>query len=67
MIRSFKKLEIYKFRTKYESDSRKYIKNWRIAYCLKSVIDWKLLSAIARYGYDRGMPDLMREICGARY
>ena len=55
---------IYKFRTRYESDSRTTIVNWRIADCLKSSIDGELVPAIARYGYERGMPELIREICG---
>ena len=57
----------YKFRTRYESDSRTTIMDWRIADCLKSSIDGKLVPAIARYGYERGMPELIREICGVSY
>ena len=57
---------IYKFRTRYESDSRIYIVDWRIADCFKSSIDGELVPAIARYGYERGMPELIREICGGR-
>ena len=53
----------YKFRTRYESDSRTTIMDWRIADCLKSSIDGKFVPAIARYGYERGMPELIREIC----
>lgn len=57
----------YKFRTRYESESRTTIVDWRIADCLKSSIDGKLVPAIARYGYERGMPELIREICGVSY
>ena len=53
----------YKFRTRYESDSRTTIVDWRIADCLKSEIDGKIVPAIARYGYERGMAELIREIC----
>ena len=57
---------IYKFRTRYESDSRTKIVDWRIADCIKSSIDGELVPAIARFGYERGMPELIREICGGR-
>ena len=40
---------MYKFRTRYESDSITKIADWRIADCLKSTIDGKLVPAIARY------------------
>ena len=57
---------MYKFRTRYESDSRTTISDWRIADCSKSTIDGKLVPAIARYGYERGLPALIKEICGER-
>ncbi len=57
---------MYKFRTRYVSDSRTKIVDWRIADCFKSSIDGELVPAIARFGYERGMPELIREICGAR-
>ena len=57
---------MYKFRTRYESDSRTKIVDWRIADCFKSSMDGKLVPAIARFGYERGMPELIREICGGR-
>ena len=57
---------LYKFRTRYESDSRTKIVDWRIADCFKSSIDGELVPAIARFGYERGMPDLIREICVGR-
>ena len=57
---------IYKFRTRYESNSRSDINDWRIADCLNSTIDEKLVPAIARYGYERGMPELIKEICYGR-
>ena len=40
---------IYKFRTRYESNSRKTLNDWQIANCLKSTIDGELVPAIARY------------------
>ena len=58
---------MYKFRSRYESESRTSIIDWRIADCLKSSIDGELVPAIARFGYERGMPELIREICGWRY
>ena len=54
----------YIFRTRYESDSRTTIVDWRIADCFNSSIDGELVPAIARFGYERGMPELIREICG---
>ena len=54
---------IYKFRTRYESNSRKTLNDWQIANCLKSTIDGELVPAIARYGHERGMPELIKEIC----
>ena len=57
---------MYKFRTRYESDSRTKVVDWRIADCFKSSIDGELVPAIARFGYERGMPELIREICGVR-
>ena len=38
----------YKLRTRYKSDSGKYMTDWRIANWLKSEIDGKLFPAIAR-------------------
>ena len=57
---------MYKFRTRYESDSRTTIVDWKTADCLKSSIDGELVPAIARFGYERGMPELIRELCGGR-
>ena len=54
---------MYKFKTRYESDSRTTISDWRIADCFKSTIDGELVPAIPRYGYERGMPELIKEIC----
>ena len=54
---------IYKFRTKYISNSRKTLKDWQIVNCLKSKIDWEIVPAISRYGYERGKPELIKEIC----
>ena len=54
---------IYKLRTRYESNSRKTLNDWQIANCLKSTIDGELVPAIARYGYERGKPELIKEIC----
>ena len=54
---------IYKFRTRYESNSRKTLNDWQIANCLKSTIDGELVPAITRYGYERGQHELIKEIC----
>ncbi len=51
---------IYKFRTRYESDLITKIVDWRIADCFKSSIDGVLVPAIARFGYERGMPELIK-------
>ena len=58
---------MYKFRTRFETNSRRTINDWRIADCLKSTIDGELVPAIARFGYERGMPELIKEICGGRH
>ena len=58
---------MYKFRTRYESDSRTTIVDWRMAARLKSTIDGKLVPSIPIYLYERGMPALNREMCGGRY
>ena len=57
---------IHKLRTRFESNSRTTINDWRIADCFKSSIDEKLVPAVARFGYERGMPELIREICAGR-
>ena len=54
---------IYKFRTRYESNSRKILNDWQIANCLESTIDGELVPAIARYGYEKGQSELIKEIC----
>ena len=54
---------IYKFSTKYASNSRKTLKDWQIANCLKSTIDWEIVPSISRYGYERGKLELIKEIC----
>ena len=54
---------IYKFRTRYESNSRKIKNDWQIANCLKSTIDGEFVPAIARYGYEKGQPELIKKIC----
>ena len=58
---------MYKFRTRYQSDSRTKISEWRIADCLKSTIDGKLITALDRYGFEDGESALIREICGERF
>tara|TARA_B100000886_G_scaffold313984_1_gene250984 strand:- start:157 stop:408 length:252 start_codon:yes stop_codon:yes gene_type:complete len=65
------KYRVYKFKTraefeKIDDSKKKYIKTseWRLADCSKSTIDGKLIPAIPRYGYERGLPNLIREICG---
>ena len=62
---------VYKFKTRVEFEKmddskKKYIKTsgWRLANCSKSTIDGKLIPAIPRYGSERGLPNLIREICG---
>ena len=54
---------IYNFRTRFESNSRKTLNDWKIANCFRSTIDGELVPAIARYGYERGKPELIKEIC----
>ena len=56
----------YKFRTRveYSSDTPTRINDWRIADCLKSTIDDYLVPALSRSGVEKGMPFLIRAVCG---
>ena len=54
----------YKFRTRYESDTRTTVSDWRVADCLKSTIDGQLVPALTRSGVERGMPWMIRAVCG---
>ena len=56
----------YKFRTRveYSSDTPTRINDWRVADCLESTIDDYLVPALSRSGVERGMPFLIREVCG---
>ena len=56
----------YKFRTRveYSSDTPTLINDWRVADCLESTIDDYLVPALSRSGVERGMPFLIREVCG---
>ncbi len=54
----------YKFRTRFESDTRTTISDWRVANCLKSTIDGQLVPALTRSGVERGMPWMIRAVCG---
>ena len=56
----------YKFRTRveYSSDTTTRINDWRVADCLKSTIDGYLVPALSRSGVERGMPFLIRAVCG---
>ena len=50
---------IYKFRTRYESNSRKALNDWQNDNCLKSIIYGQIVPAIARYGYEKGKRELI--------
>ncbi len=56
----------YKFRTRveYSSDIPPRINDWRVADCLESTIDDYLVPALSRSGVERGMPFLIKEVCG---
>ena len=56
----------YKFRTRveYSSDTPTRINDWRVADCLKSTIDDYLVPALSRSGVEKGMPFLIRAVCG---
>ena len=56
----------YKFRTRveYSSDTPTRINDWRVADCLKSTVDGELVPALTRSGVERGMPFLIRAVCG---
>ena len=56
----------YKFRTRveYSSDTSTRINDWRVADCLKSTIDDYLVPALSRSGAEKGMPFLIRAVCG---
>ena len=56
----------YKFRTRveYSSDTPTRINDWSVADCLKSTIDDYLVPALSRSGVEKGMPFLIRAVCG---
>ena len=56
----------YKFRTRveYSSDTPTRINDWSVADCLKSTIDDYLVPALSRNGIEKGMPFLIRAVCG---
>ena len=56
----------YKFRTRveYSSDTPTLIHDWSVADCLESTINDYLVPALSRNGVERGMPFLIRAVCG---
>ena len=56
----------YKFRTRveYSSDTPTLIHDWSVADCLESTINDYLVPALSRSGVERGMPFLIRAVCG---
>ena len=56
----------YKFKTRFEyaSDTLTRINDWSVADCLKSTINGYLVPALSRSGVERGMPFLIRAVCG---
>ena len=56
----------YKFRTRveYSSDTPTRINDWSVADCLKSTINDYVVPALSRSGVERGMPFLIRAVCG---
>ena len=56
----------YKFRTRveYSSNTPTRINDWSVADCLKSTIDDYLVPALSRSGVEKGMPFLIRAVCG---
>ena len=56
----------YKFRTRveYSSDTPTRLNDWSVADCLKSTIDDYLVPALSRSGVEKGMPFLIRAVCG---
>lgn len=40
-----------------------YLSEWRIADCWNSTIDGKLVPATARFGYERGAPEVFKSVC----
>jgi hypothetical protein len=59
---------IWRFQTKavYASGSKPYYSDWRTADCANSTIDGKTVPALAKYGYERGEPEVLRVVCGYR-
>ena len=41
-----------------------YISEWRIADCWNSTIDGQLVPASARFGYEEGLPEIFKSVCG---
>lgn len=40
-----------------------HVSNWRIADCWNSTIDGELVPASARFGYERGTPEVFKSVC----
>ena len=43
---------------------RETISSWQQADCFQSMIDGQVITAIARSGVERGLPQLMQSLCG---
>lgn len=41
-----------------------YISEWRIADCFNSTLDGKVVPVTARFGYERGEPEIFKSVCG---
>jgi hypothetical protein len=58
----------WRFQTKavYASGGKPFYSDWRTADCFESTIDGKIVAAVARFGYERGEPEVFKAVCGYR-
>ncbi len=58
----------WRFQTKavYASGAEPYFSEWQVADCYNATIDGKVVPAVARYGYEEGLPDVFKAVCSLR-
>jgi len=58
----------WRFQTKavYASGAKPFYSEWRTVDCFESTIDGKTVPAVARYGFERGEPEVLKAVCGYR-
>ena len=58
----------WRFRTRaeYSGGQPDFVSEWREADCNLGTIDGEVVPEVAQYGYQRGLPEVYRAICGER-